>query len=94
MIGGAAIAAVGLLPRWADPVSWAVLLASILLGPLFGPDLGLLRWVLDLSPFTHTPKAPAAEITAAPVAALIAAFITLAVAGLATAHRRGLVLPA
>jgi ABC-2 type transport system permease protein len=37
VIGAVVIAAVGLLPRLASAVSWAVLMASILIGPLFGP---------------------------------------------------------
>jgi putative exporter of polyketide antibiotics len=39
VIGAAVIAAAGLLPRFAGPVSWALLMASILLGPLFGTTL-------------------------------------------------------
>ena len=37
-------------------------MAAIVLGPLFGPTLGLPRWAQDLSPFTHIPKVPAAPV--------------------------------
>jgi ABC-2 type transport system permease protein len=94
VVGGAVIAAVGLLPRWAAPLSWALLLASLLLGPLFGPALGLPQWVLNLSPFTHTPKAPAASVTAAPLIVLIGTCLALAVTGVVAIRRRDLVLPA
>lgn len=52
VIGAVTIAAIGLLPRFAGAVSWAVLMASILVGPLFGPTFGLPQWAQDLSPFT------------------------------------------
>jgi ABC-2 type transport system permease protein len=94
VIGGLVIAVAGLLPRWAGPLSWSVLMASVLLGPLFGPTLRLPRWAQDLSPFTHSPKAPAAEIAATPVAALTVTFICLTLAGLASIRRRDLALPA
>jgi len=94
VIGAVVVAAVGLLPRWAGPVSWAVVAASILLGPLFGPTLGLPQSALDLSPFTHIPKLPAAELAAAPVLTLVAIGAALAVAGLVSFRRRNLALPA
>jgi ABC-2 type transport system permease protein len=59
VIGGVVVAATALLPRWASPVSWAVVMVSILLGPLFGAaTFQLPTWVQDISPFTHIPKAP------------------------------------
>jgi ABC-2 type transport system permease protein len=94
VIGAVVIAAVGLLPRFASAVSWALLIASILLGPLFGPTLKLPRWAQDLSPFTHIPKAPAVPITAAPVLALIVVVAVLALTGLVALRRRNLALPA
>ncbi|MCX4903995.1 ABC transporter permease [Streptomyces sp. NBC_00878] len=94
VIGGAVIAATGLLPRWAAPVSWTVLLGSVLLGPLFGPSLDLPQWAQNLSPFTPIPKAPAADVTATPVAALVAVSVILAVVGTVSLRRRDLTLPA
>jgi ABC-2 type transport system permease protein len=94
VIGAAVIAAVGLVPRFAGVVSWALLLASILIGPLFGPTLNLPQWAQDLSPFTHVPKAPAVAVTAWPVLALITVVAALAAAGLVSLRRRDLALPA
>ena len=72
VIGGVVVAATALLPRWASPVSWAVVMVSILLGPLFGAaTFQLPPWVQDISPFTHIPKAPAVAITAPPVVGLL-----------------------
>jgi ABC-2 type transport system permease protein len=95
VIGGVVVALTGLLPRWAGPVSWAVVMVSILLGPLFGAaTFQLPAWVQDISPFTHIPKAPAAAITALPVMGLLVISALLAVAGLVAFRRRNLALPA
>jgi ABC-2 type transport system permease protein len=94
VIGAVVIAAVGLLPRFAGAASWALLMASILLGPLFGPTLKVPQWAQDLSPFTHIPKAPAVPVTAAPVLALIAVVAALTLTGLVSLRRRNLALPA
>ena len=93
-IGALVVAAVGLLPRLAGGVSWALLMASILIGPLFGTTLGLPRWAQDLSPFTHIPKAPAVPVTAGPLLALIAVVAAVALTGLVSLRRRNLALPA
>jgi putative exporter of polyketide antibiotics len=69
-------------------------MAFILLGPLFGAaTFQLPLWVQDISPFTHIPKAPAADITADPVVSLLAISAVLVVAGLAAFRRRNLALP-
>jgi len=94
VIGAVVIAAVGLLPRVASAVSWGLLMASILVGPLFGPGLGLPQWVQDISPFTHVPKAPGVPVTAAPLLALIAVVAALLLTGLLSLRRRNLALPA
>jgi ABC-2 type transport system permease protein len=94
VVGAAVIAAVGLVPRLAAALSWSLLLASLLLGPLFGPSLGLPQWAQELSPFTHVPKVPAADVTVAPLVALLAICLALASAGVAAIRRRDLVLPA
>jgi ABC-2 type transport system permease protein len=94
VIGAAVMVAVGLLPRFAGVGSWAMLMASIMLGPLFGPTLKLPRWAQDLSPFTHLPKAPAVPVTAAPILALIAVVAALTLTGLVSLRHRNLALPA
>lgn len=94
VIGAVVIATVGLVPRFAGPGCWAMLLFAIVAGPLFGPTLRLPQWVQDLSPFTHVPKAPAVPVTALPVLLLLAVVVALAAAGLASLRHRDLALPA
>jgi ABC-2 type transport system permease protein len=93
VIGAVVVVAVGLLPRLASAVSWAFLIASILIGPLFGPTFKLPQWVQDVSPFTHVPKAPAVPVSAVPVVALVAVVAALTVTGLVSLRRRNLALP-
>ena len=90
----AVVTLIGLLPRAAVALSWLLLVATFVIGPMFGPGLGLPRWVQDLSPFTHVPMLPAAELTPAPLAVLSLVAVTLAVAGTVALRRRDLVLPA
>ncbi len=94
VLGSAVIAVVAVLPRWAAPVSWAMLFATLVLGPMFGPSLGLPQWAQDLSPFTHVPKVPAVDVDAVPLLALTAVGIALAAAGIVAIRRRDLLLPA
>ena len=69
-------------------------MVAILLGPLFGAaTFQLPLWVQDISPFTHIPKAPAADITAVPVVSLVAIAAALVLAGLVAFRRRNLALP-
>lgn len=95
VIGGVVVAVTALLPRWAGAVCWTAIIVFILLGPLFGAaTFQLPEWTQDLSPFTHTPKLPGADVTAVPVAALIAITAALVATGLATFRHRNLTLPA
>jgi ABC-2 type transport system permease protein len=79
----------GLLPRLVVGLTWAVL-AVVLFVTMFGQPLRLSRWLLDLSPFAHLPKLPAASFTATPLAWLLATAAVLAAAGLAGFRRRDL----
>ena len=94
VLGAVVVAAVGLLPRAAVPASWLLLVASLALGPMFGPGLGLPQWLLDLSPFTHLPKAPANPIAATPLVLVTAVCVALVGMGLVALRRRDLALPA
>jgi ABC-2 type transport system permease protein len=95
VIAGAVVALTGLLPRAAGTLSWALLLLSLLLGPLFGAaTLQLPTWVQGISPFTHTPKLPATDFTALPIVGLTVISAVLAAAGLAALRHRNLALPA
>ena len=94
VLGAAVVALVALVPRWAAAVSWSLLIASLVVGPMFGEGLNLPQWVRDLSPFTHTPMAPAVDVAATPVLALTVVFLALAVTGFLMIRRRDLHLPA
>jgi ABC-2 type transport system permease protein len=93
VIGAAVVAVICVVPRSSVPVSWALLLTTLVVGPMFGPGLNLPRWLQDLSPFTHSPKAPAVAVTAAPVLTLSVVCLGLAAAALVALRRRNLVLP-
>jgi len=90
LVGAAVTALVALVPRRAAAVSWTGLPVLLLIGPLFGPDLGLPAAVRDLSPFTHLPQAPAAPIEAVPLLGLLAAGAVLTALALAALRRRDL----
>lgn len=94
VLGAAVLALVMVLPRWSVGLSWVLVVFAIFLGPMFGPSLGLPTWLLDLSPFTHVPNAPAVAITLGPVLALVVACALLAVAGVVAVRHRNLALPA
>jgi ABC-2 type transport system permease protein len=92
---GAAVVAIGmLLPRWSVGLSWALVVAAIFVGPMFGPSLGLPTWLLNLSPFTHVPNVPAVDPGAAPVLGLSLTCVLLAAAAVMSLRRRNLALPA
>ncbi|MGH8827707.1 MAG: ABC transporter permease [Jiangellaceae bacterium] len=93
VVGGVVVVLVALLPGWAVPLSWAFLVASLVLGPMFGPSLGVPQWAQDASPFTHTPNVPATDLTAAPLVVLAGICVGLGVAGVVAIRRRNLVLP-
>jgi ABC-2 type transport system permease protein len=80
----------GLLPRLVVGVTWGVL-GAVLFVTMFGEPLQLSHWVLDLSPFAHLPRLPAAAFTATPVLWLLAVVLALAAAGLAGFRRRDLI---
>jgi putative exporter of polyketide antibiotics len=79
----------GLAPRLVVGGTWAIL-AAVLFITTLGEPLRLDQWTLDLSPFAHLPKLPAASFTATPLAWLLATAAVLAAAGLAAFRRRDL----
>lgn len=94
VLGAAVVTVVMLLPRWSVGVSWGLTAFSILVGPMFGPSLGLPRWLLDISPFTHVPNAPAVPIGYGALLGLILAGLVVGVVGVLALRRRDLLLPA
>jgi ABC-2 type transport system permease protein len=78
----------GLLPRL-TAVAWAALTICLLVG-FVGTAMQLDQWMLDVSPFTHLPRLPGAEVTATPLVWLVAIAVVVGVAGLAGFRRRDL----
>lgn len=94
VVGGCALVAVAVAPRFATPVAWTVVIAATFLGPMFGPPLGVPdRW-LNISPFTHVPTVPATDPAIVPLVVLTSVCIALAAAATTAIRRRSLVLPA
>jgi ABC-2 type transport system permease protein len=89
VMAGIGVALFGLLPRLVVGGTWAAL-GVVLSITTFGELLRLDRWALDLSPFVHLPRVPAAEFTATPLAWLAVLALALAAAGLAGFRRRDL----
>jgi ABC-2 type transport system permease protein len=81
------LALFGLAPRLVVGVTWAVL-AVVLFVTMFGEALQFSRLLLDVSPFAHLPRLPAAAFTATPVVWLLAVAGALAALGLAGFRRR------
>jgi ABC-2 type transport system permease protein len=82
-----AVLGFGLLPRAAAAVAWALFGACAFI-EVFGDLVHLPNWVRQLSPFTHTPLAPAEPVTVLPLAAITAVVIVLLVGGFGGLRRR------
>jgi ABC-2 type transport system permease protein len=80
------VAAFGLAPQLIM-AGWTALVAFLLLGEL-GPVIELNQSVMDISPYAHVPKLPAADLTIAPLAWLLAIAALLTAAGLVGFRRR------
>jgi ABC-2 type transport system permease protein len=78
---------VGLLPRWSIGLGWAAVGICGLIG-LFGPAVQLSQKVLDIFPFTHTPKLPGGVFSATPVIWLCATALAMMAVGVAGLRRR------
>ncbi|MFI0258590.1 ABC transporter permease [Streptomyces sp. NPDC017056] len=83
---GLAVLLVGALPK-AAAGTWAVVGGCLGIGWL-GPAARLPQWVMDLSPFSHLPKLPGGEATAAPFLWLLGLTAVFVAAGLAALRRR------
>jgi len=88
VLTGVTAALLGLLPRWSS-AAWAVLGAFLLLGQV-GAALDLDPALLDLSPFTHTPRLPGGDADLLGTAGLLLVAAGLTAAGLAGLRRRDL----
>lgn len=82
------VALFGAVPRFAT-VLWAVLGGFVALGQI-GSVVGMPQPLLDLSPFTHTPRLPGAAVSLAPIAALVVVAVAIGLGGFAAFRRRDL----
>lgn len=87
VIAAIAVAAFGLAPRAVVAAGWTAFGIALFLA-LFGQTLRLSHWVLDVSPFTHSPHLPGGAVSATPLAWLSLIAIVLAAAGLTVLRRR------
>lgn len=76
----------GLAPRWAAG-AWALLLAFVVLGE-FGALWKLPDWVLDISPFAHSPQLPGGTVSVGALAGLLAVAAAILAVGLVGWRRR------
>lgn len=67
-------------------LAWVALVVGLVLGEL-GELLGLPRWMVDASPYSHTPRLPVEDLSWPPLVALLAAAV--AVTGAAWWRYRG-----
>ncbi|HEX6416696.1 MAG TPA: hypothetical protein VFZ62_04170 [Candidatus Saccharimonadales bacterium] len=82
-----AVLVFGLLPRLMTPIVWGVFAACLVIFQL-GSILKLPEWLIDISPFTHTPVAPADSIEGWPLLVMSVIAIALCSIGLALFRRR------
>jgi ABC-2 type transport system permease protein len=94
VLGAVVATVIMVLPRWSVGLSWLLVVFCVFVGPMFGPSLGLPGWLLDVSPFTHIPNAPATAITGGPVLGLGLAIVVFGTVAVLTLRRRNLTLPA
>ena len=90
-VAGAVVAILGVLPRRAIALSWSILIACLLISQL-GPVLELPQAVMNVSPFTHVPFLPVADLAVTPLAALLTVGAALTAGGIAAFRRRDLAL--
>ncbi|MFJ4528487.1 ABC transporter permease [Streptomyces nigrescens] len=83
---GLAVLVFGLFPK-ATPAVWALVGGCLAIGWL-GPSLKFPPWAMNLSPYSHLPKLPGADATAAPFVWLLALSALFALLGLVGVRRR------
>lgn len=86
-VAAVAVLVFGLAPQAAVAGAWTAV-GLVVVIELFGEILQVSHWVLDISPFTHTPRLPGGTVTAAPLTWLCLAALAFTAAGLAGLRRR------
>lgn len=84
---GATLLFFGVLPRLFVSLAWASLAISLVIFQL-GAILKLPQWLLNVSPFLHTPTAPIVDVRFQPLLYLSLVAIGLSLAGFITFRRR------
>jgi len=87
VLAGFAVLVFALRPRWAVAVTWSAF-AICFLTAEFGQVLKVPQWLMNISPFSHTPAAPAADVRFQPLLILAAIALGLMVAGMMAFRRR------
>ncbi|HUA40479.1 MAG TPA: ABC transporter permease [Streptosporangiaceae bacterium] len=89
VIAALAVLLFGLLPWESVALAWTVVaLAGVI--AVFGQALQWPAWMMDLSPFSHTPKLPGAAVSAAPLLWMCGIALVLGIVGLIGLRRRDL----
>jgi ABC-2 type transport system permease protein len=86
-LAAVAVLLFGLAPRAAVPGAWTAVGLVVAIA-LFGQVLQVSHWVLDISPFTQTPRLPGGTVTAEPLLWLCLAALAFGVTGLFGLRRR------
>jgi ABC-2 type transport system permease protein len=82
-----AVLGFGWLPRAAAAVGWTAFGFCMFIA-LFADAFDLPGWVLDISPYAHTPQAPLESVAAAPLLSIAIVVAALLVAGFVGFRRR------
>ena len=88
-LAGFVLAAYGLVPRAAAPISVTAVVIAAGAGPFFGTALNMPTWLMNLSPFSHVASMPD-DVSAASLAILFAVGALLGLVGLVGFARRDL----
>jgi ABC-2 type transport system permease protein len=87
VLAAVAIMLFGLLPWESTAMAWsAVALAGVI--AVFGPPLLWPAWMMDVSPFTQSPKLPGGTVSAEPLLWLCGIAVALSVAGVVGLRHR------
>jgi ABC-2 type transport system permease protein len=86
VLAGITVALFGLAPRLAM-AAWGALGLFLLVGEL-GPLLKLKQWMMDVSPFTHVPRLPGAQMRTTPLIWLVTVAAALTAIGYVGLRRR------
>jgi ABC-2 type transport system permease protein len=87
VLAAVAVLLFGLLPWESVALGWAAV-AMVAVTAIFGPPLQWPTWMMDISPFSQTPKLPGAPVTTEPLLWLCGIALALTTLGLVGLRRR------